>query len=99
MPQREDFAPTEPEANEEFSEEELKMVDGMDTFDAKDAFGDAGVPTPPLSESDKVPITSSIEPFSMPRTGITLPNLPTPDAISSYLLSHVLTSDDVKPAK
>lgn len=101
MPQRQDFAPAEPESDstEEFSEEDLKMMDEMDTFDTKDAFGKAGVPTPPLSESDKVPISTSVEPFSMPRTGLTLPNLPTPDTISSYLLSRVLTSDDVKPAK
>ena len=100
MPQREDFAPVDPTTeSEEFSEEDLKMVDEMNTFDAKDAFGEAGVPTPPLSESDKIPILTSTEPFNMPRTGMTLPHLPTPDAISSYLLSHVLTSDDVKPAK
>lgn len=36
----------------------------------------------------------------MPRTGATLPILPLPtaSAISSYLLSHVITPDDVKPA-
>lgn len=101
MPQREDFAPTDAESdtNEEFSEQDLKMVDDVNTFDAKDAFGEAGVPTPPLSESDKVPIVASSEPFNMSRTGITLPILPTPESISSYLLSHVRTSDDVKPAK
>ncbi len=101
MPQREDFAPTDAESdtNEDLSEEDLKMVDDLDTFDAKDAFGEAGVPTPPVSESDKVPIPSSTEPFNMPRTGIALPTLPMPEAVSSYLLSHVLTSDDVKPAQ
>ena len=101
MPQREDFTATVPEAenSEEFSEEELKMVDDNSAFDTKGAFGDAGVPTPPLSESEKIPITNPAEPFSMPRTGMTLPNLPTPESISSYLLSHVLTADDVKPAK
>ena len=101
MPQREDFAPmqAEPDTSEEFSEEDLKMVDDVSTFDAKDAFGEAGVPTPPISESDKIPIISSTEPYSMPRTGTTLPTLPTSESISSYLLSHVLTSDDVMPAK
>lgn len=101
MPLREDFAPAEPEPSEEFSEEELKMVreTTVSAFDAKDAFNnDIGVPTPPVSESDKVPI-SSMEPYSMPRTGLTLPTLPTPDAISNYLLNHVITADDVKPAK
>jgi peroxin-16 len=101
MPQREDFAPVEPETdtNEDFSEEELRMVDELDTFDAKDAFGNAGVPTPPSSESGKAPTISFSDSFTMPRTGMTLPTLPTPDSISNYLLSNVLTADDVKPAK
>lgn len=37
--------------------------------------------------------------WSMPRTGLSLPSLPATSDISSYLLSHVLTADDVKPAK
>ncbi|KAK5462636.1 hypothetical protein LTS15_002348 [Exophiala xenobiotica] len=99
MPLREDFAPVEPEEDDEFAEQELKG----DSFDVKTALGDAGVPTPPLSDSGngKQP-TSSLsisEPYSMPRTGFTLPTLPTPDSVSAYLLNHVLTADDVKPAK
>lgn len=34
----------------------------------------------------------------MPRTGMSLPSLPAPGDISSYLLSKVLTADDIKPA-
>jgi len=34
----------------------------------------------------------------MPRTGMTLPPLPAPGDISDYLLSRVLTADDIKPA-
>lgn len=34
----------------------------------------------------------------MPRTGMSLPPLPQPGDISSYLLSRVLTADDIKPA-
>lgn len=37
--------------------------------------------------------------WSMPRTGLSLPLLPDPNDISSYLISKVLTADDVKPAK
>jgi peroxin-16 len=101
MPQREDFAPVDNDSDqqEEFSEEELKMADEMESFNAREALGEAGVPTPPISESDKIPIATSPQPFSMPRTGMTLPTLPTPETVSSYLLSHVLTSDDVRPAK
>ncbi|CAI4214214.1 unnamed protein product [Parascedosporium putredinis] len=34
----------------------------------------------------------------MPRTGMSLPSLPTASDITSYLLSRVLTPDDIKPA-
>jgi len=37
--------------------------------------------------------------WSMPRTGCSLPPLPATSDISSYLLSRVLTADEVKPAK
>ncbi len=35
----------------------------------------------------------------MPRTKLTLPDLPDPDAITSCLISKVITPDDIKPAK
>ncbi|OCT45540.1 peroxisomal membrane protein pex16 [Cladophialophora carrionii] len=98
MPLREDFAPTSPEQQEEeFVEEEY----APDNFDVKNVLGDAGVPTPPLSDSGKqAPSSLSVnEPYSMPRTGLTLPTLPSPETVSAYLLNHVLTADDVKPAK
>lgn len=34
----------------------------------------------------------------MPRTKMSMPPLPQPNDISSYLLSRVLTADDIKPA-
>lgn len=37
--------------------------------------------------------------WTMPRTGLSLPDLPDPADISTYLLSKVLTADDVKPPK
>lgn len=39
------------------------------------------------------------EQWTMPRTSLTLPPLPTSEDISSYLMSKVLTADDVKPPK
>ncbi|KAL7621636.1 hypothetical protein AAE478_008963 [Parahypoxylon ruwenzoriense] len=36
--------------------------------------------------------------WTMPRTGSSLPSLPNPGDISSYLMSRVLTADDIKPA-
>lgn len=35
--------------------------------------------------------------WTMPRTGLTLPSLPDAGDISNYLLSKVLTADDIKP--
>ncbi|KAI9776982.1 MAG: Peroxisomal membrane protein pex16 [Geoglossum umbratile] len=70
--------------------------------------------TPPLPEREVDPTTleESIRDESeessqserdgswmMPRTGLTLPTLPNSSDISSYLLSKVLTADDIKPAK
>jgi peroxin-16 len=36
--------------------------------------------------------------WTMPRTGLTLPSLPSPSDISSFLMQKVLTADDIKPA-
>ncbi|KAH8648594.1 peroxisome membrane protein [Xylariales sp. PMI_506] len=36
--------------------------------------------------------------WTMPRTGSSLPSLPSPGDISSYLLGRVLRADDIKPA-
>ena len=53
---------------------------------------DRGVDSPPSERSDDAK-------WTMPRTGLSLPNLPDSSDISSYLLSKVLTADDVKPPK
>ena len=37
--------------------------------------------------------------WAMPRTGLSLPSLPDSTDISNYLLSKVLTADDIKPPK
>jgi peroxin-16 len=37
--------------------------------------------------------------WTMPRTGLSLPNLPDASDVSNYLISKVLTADDVKPPK
>lgn len=79
------------------------------TLHAQPTLSDTGnLPTPPLSDSDKaappLPHTTKLPspstPYPMPRTGHYLPALPLPttNSISSYLLSHVITPDDVKPA-
>lgn len=48
----------------------------------------------PLSEKSA---SSDDARWTMPRTGLSLPSLPQSSDISSYLLSKVLTADDVKP--
>lgn len=52
----------------------------------------------PPSEESEVSHAGS-EKWTMPRTSLTLPPLPSSEDISSYLLSKVLTADDVKPPK
>jgi peroxin-16 len=53
--------------------------------------------SPPFEESEVSQAGS--EKWTMPRTSLTLPPLPSSEDISSYLLSKVLTADDVKPPK
>ncbi len=52
----------------------------------------------PPSERSHVSDAGS-EQWTMPRTSLTLPPLPTSEDISSYLMSKVLTADDIKPPK
>lgn len=52
------------------------------------------IPSPPSERSD-----AGSEKWTMPRTSLTLPPLPTSEDISSYLMSKVLTADDIKPPK
>ncbi|EME48132.1 hypothetical protein DOTSEDRAFT_69914 [Dothistroma septosporum NZE10] len=57
---------------------------------------DEELASPPSERSD---MTAGSEQWTMPRTSLTLPPLPHSDDISSYLLSKVLTADDIKPPK
>lgn len=102
LPLREDFAPIEQKEEdtiEEFSEEDMKLLDPI-PFEPKDAFGESGIPTPPMSDSDKIPVHyNPADPFILPRTGFALPSMPSPESVSSYLLEHVITSDDIKPVQ
>lgn len=60
-------------------------------------FDEETVPSPP-SERSQLSEAGS-EQWTMPRTSLTLPPLPSSEDISSYLLSKVLTADDIKPPK
>lgn len=53
---------------------------------------EAGPDSPPSERSEDAE-------WTMPRTGLTLPTLPSSSDISTYLLSKVLTADDIKPPK
>lgn len=57
------------------------------------AAGDWNGMDEPIEESS---VSSSEISWTMPRTGLTLPSLPDASEISSYLISKVLTADDVK---
>jgi len=51
------------------------------------------------SERMSSSVASDDAKWTMPRTGLSLPSLPQSSDISSYLLSKVMTPDDIKPAK
>lgn len=55
------------------------------------------LPSPPSERSERSEAGS--EQWTMPRTSLTLPPLPSSEDISHYLLSKVLTADDIKPPK
>jgi peroxin-16 len=55
--------------------------------------------TEPPAERSSVSLGSDETKWTMPRTGLTLPSLPDSSDISSYLLSKVMTADDIKPPK
>jgi len=61
------------------------------SLEEKEPSGDDTV-TPPSERTDDAH-------WTMPRTGLALPTLPESSDISSYLLSKVMTADDVKPPK
>lgn len=62
--------------------------------DEEDNSGDRNGMETPRSET-----SSSDVSWTMPRTGFSLPNLPETSDISNYLISKVLTADDVKPPR
>lgn len=64
--------------------------------DEKDDSPWDGMQTPPPSEPDS---PASDLNWTMPRTGLSLPTLPNVENISSYLISKVLTADDIKTPK
>ena len=47
------------------------------------------------TENDRMPDLS----WTMPRTGLSLPSLPDVNDVPNYLISKVLTADDIKPPK
>lgn len=59
--------------------------------------GHTPLPSSPPTAAGTPPLTAKKE-WPMPRTGLTLPSLPSRGDISSYLLTRVLTADDIKPA-
>lgn len=62
-------------------------------------FDEADVPLLPGESSSTTSTSGDDASWTMPRTGLSLPSLPDPSDISTYLLSKVMTADDVKPPK
>jgi peroxin-16 len=85
LPERETI-PDE-DAIEEGFDEELVKSDDSELMDELSPKGSTQALKPPHERE-----------WAMPRTGMSLPSLPSSGDISSYLLTRVLTADDVKPA-
>ncbi|KAI9880486.1 MAG: Peroxisomal membrane protein pex16 [Pleopsidium flavum] len=62
------------------------------TLEENDKSARDGMETPPSEGSVELG-------WTMPRTGLSLPTLPDSSDISTFLLSKVLTADDIKPPK
>ncbi|KAG6009569.1 hypothetical protein E4U21_001936 [Claviceps maximensis] len=76
---------------EPISDDEDVVLDGEETPDGSDA------DLIHVSGMDKLKPPHEQD-WKMPRTGMSLPSLPEPSDINSYLLGRVLTADDIKPA-
>ncbi|KAK0726052.1 peroxisome membrane protein [Lasiosphaeris hirsuta] len=91
LPEREPI-PDEPEEDPE--EAELRALE-EDDMDRRPHPSGGSPPNPAAPPSDHTPNGE----WTMPRTGMSLPILPAPGDTSGYLLSRVLTADDIKPAR
>ena len=69
-----------------------RPADESDTESGDGRWKDTG--SPPSEGS-----SSSDLSWTMPRTGLSLPSLPDVSDVSNYLISKVLTADDIKPPK
>ena len=69
-----------------------------EVVEEKQSYDEETIHSPPSERSTAVSDAGS-EKWTMPRTSLTLPPLPTSEDISSYLMSKVLTADDIKPPK
>ncbi|EEP78347.1 conserved hypothetical protein [Uncinocarpus reesii 1704] len=70
-----------------------REVDPRPAEDEDEAGDWNGMETPKSEKSD------SDASWTMPRTGFSMPSLPDASDVSNYLISKVLTADDVKPPK
>lgn len=86
LPEREPI-PEQPTEEEEV-EAEFRALE-EDDEDRRNGAGDLGQRKPQMGPNGE---------WTMFRTGMSLPSLPAPGDTSGYLLSRVLTSDDIRPA-
>ncbi|PKS12393.1 hypothetical protein jhhlp_000597 [Lomentospora prolificans] len=85
----------EPVPEDTSSDDESALSELFDDGESTAATGASSSPPSLASSSAK---SAHEKEWTMPRTGMSLPSLPTASDITSYLLSRVLTPDDIKPA-
>ncbi|KAK3372064.1 peroxisome membrane protein [Podospora didyma] len=91
LPERE---PIPDETSQDTEEAELLRAALQGEEEEDDAVGGTSDRLPPSQQQGAGPHGE----WTMPRTGMSLPTLPAPGDLSGYLLSRVLTADDIKPA-
>ncbi|KAK4238406.1 peroxisomal membrane protein PEX16 [Achaetomium macrosporum] len=88
----------DPVAEEPREEEEEEFAVEEDDEDRRRDGNGSSANDSANAQHNKSPQLGPNGEWTMPRTGMTLPSLPAPGDTSGYLLSRVLTADDIKPA-
>ncbi|OAA55095.1 peroxisomal membrane protein pex16 [Cordyceps fumosorosea ARSEF 2679] len=96
LPERE---PIPDDADQERSDEEALLQGGSESeFALEDGGSVHGGGMTAREAQDLLRPPAHAREWTMPRTGMSMPSLPESGDISAYLLSRVLTADDIRPA-
>ncbi|KAJ9132324.1 Peroxisomal membrane protein PEX16 [Pleurostoma richardsiae] len=94
LPEREPVPEDDPKGDDDATLSDIWEAENASVFgaDGQQTRGDRHEGEPPTNEA------IYRREWTMPRTGMSLPALPSRGDVSNYLLSRVLSADDIKPA-